>query len=158
MILVGDGAERNRIINCAEHLGITHRILLVRSVLDVRPYLQMADLFVLTSVAVETFSNAALEAAAMGLPVVMSDIGGAREMFPDGKYGVVYAYNDINSLVSELAQKILGGFVSAETSRRVRDNILKRFPLEKMDRKWHAAIWNSCITPMTKIAANGPEE
>ena len=118
----------------------------------------MSDLFVLTSVAVETFSNAALEASAMGLPVVMSDVGGAREMFPNGKYGVVYASNDINALVSILAQKIASGLLNTETSARVRENILKRFPVRAMDRSWLAVIWNRCNTPLSDMATNGPEK
>ena len=38
---------------------------------------------------VESFSNAALEAMSMGRPVILSDIGGAREMITDGVEGYV---------------------------------------------------------------------
>ena len=158
VILVGDGPEKSRIVKFARDLDLSHRIHLVGSVQDVRPYLKMSDLFVLTSVAVETFSNAALEASAMGLPVVMSDIGGAKEMFPDGEYGVVYASKDIDSLVSKLAQKISNGLLSAETSAQVRDDILNRFPLGNMDSGWLTVIWNRCNTPLSDMATNGPEK
>ena len=47
------------------------------------------DVFVLPSIAVESFSNAALEAMSMGRPVILSDIGGAREMIDDGVEGYV---------------------------------------------------------------------
>jgi glycosyltransferase involved in cell wall biosynthesis len=44
---------------------------------------------VLPSIAVESFSNAALEAMSMGRPVILSNIGGAREMIHDGVEGYV---------------------------------------------------------------------
>jgi glycosyltransferase involved in cell wall biosynthesis len=47
------------------------------------------DVFLLPSIAVESFSNAALEAMSMGRPVILSDIGGAREMITDGIEGYV---------------------------------------------------------------------
>ena len=56
---------------------------------DVRPVLAALDVFVLPSIAVESFSNAALEAMSMGKPVILSEIGGAREMINDGVEGYV---------------------------------------------------------------------
>ncbi len=47
---------------------------------DVRPHLAQMDVFALTSISVETFSNAALEAMACGVPVVGSRIGGMEEL------------------------------------------------------------------------------
>ncbi len=46
---------------------------------DVRPFLQMADIFVLPSVA-EGLSVALLESMACGLVPLLTDVGGAREV------------------------------------------------------------------------------
>ncbi|MDQ3776329.1 MAG: glycosyltransferase [Pseudomonadota bacterium] len=67
-----------------------------------RPALLAMDVFVLTSKAVETFSNAALEAMAMARPVVLSDVGGAREMVSEGKNGYVYPKGDVERLAQIL--------------------------------------------------------
>jgi glycosyltransferase involved in cell wall biosynthesis len=48
-----------------------------------------ADLFVFPS-ATDTFGNVVLEAQASGLPVVVSDEGGPRELMVDGETGVVF--------------------------------------------------------------------
>ena len=53
------------------------------------------DVFVLPSTAVESFSNAALEAMAIGRPVILSDIGGAREMIDDGVEGYVVSPTEL---------------------------------------------------------------
>jgi len=48
-----------------------------------------ADLFVFPS-ATDTFGNVVLEAQASGLPVIVSDEGGPRELMLDGETGVVF--------------------------------------------------------------------
>jgi glycosyltransferase involved in cell wall biosynthesis len=51
--------------------------------------------FVLPSIAVESFSNAALEAMSMCRPVILSDIGGAREMIDEGVEGYVVSPTEL---------------------------------------------------------------
>ena len=142
LVLVGDGPERLAILARAKELGVAARLHMVGAADDVRPYLKAADAFALTSTAVETFSNAALEAAAMGLPVVSSDVGGACEMFPAGGGGSVYPRDDISALAGALAvtlRKVRSGGLSRS---KVRQDILKRFSIEAMDEAWIASLWN----------------
>jgi glycosyltransferase involved in cell wall biosynthesis len=89
-LIVGDGPERTPLEGLATALGLSERVVFLGRLNDVRTALAAMDVFVLPSLAVETFSNAALEAMAMGCPVVLSDIGGAREMVSDGDNGYVY--------------------------------------------------------------------
>jgi glycosyltransferase involved in cell wall biosynthesis len=60
-------------------------------------YLAKMDVFVLPSVAVETFSNAALEPMAMACPVVAARVGGMDEMLRLGG-GMTYPPGDVQSL------------------------------------------------------------
>ncbi len=69
----------------------------IGAVEDVRPVLAALDVFVLPSIAVESFSNAALEAMSMGRPVILSDIGGAREMINDGVEGYVVSPTELSA-------------------------------------------------------------
>jgi glycosyltransferase involved in cell wall biosynthesis len=69
---------------------------------DVRPLLGATDVFLLPSNAVESFSNAALEAMAMGRPVLLSDIGGAREMIRDGVEGYVVVPTELEARLPAL--------------------------------------------------------
>jgi glycosyltransferase involved in cell wall biosynthesis len=101
-LLVGDGDERRAIERRIVDLGARDRVHLAGAADDVRPFLKLADAFVLTS-ATETFSNAALEAMAVGLPVVLSRIGGAAEMVEVGRNGLLYAPGDVTELAGHIA-------------------------------------------------------
>jgi glycosyltransferase involved in cell wall biosynthesis len=101
-LLVGDGDERRAIERRIADLGARDRVHLAGAADDVRPFLKLADAFVLTS-ATETFSNAALEAMAMGLPVVLSRIGGAAEMVEVGQNGFLYSPGDVTELAGHIA-------------------------------------------------------
>ena len=83
---------------------------------DVRPVLAALDVFVLPSIAVESFSNAALEAMSMGRPVILSDIGGAREMINDGVEGYVVS-------PTELAARLPAIIAALYSDRRKRQQM-----------------------------------
>ncbi|MDP9179470.1 MAG: glycosyltransferase [Gemmatimonadota bacterium] len=97
-LIVGDGVERERLQRMAANLGLQECIVFTGDLADVRPALRAIDVFVLTSKAVETFSNAALEAMAMTCPVVLSDVGGAREMVVERANGYLYPRGDVDRL------------------------------------------------------------
>jgi glycosyltransferase involved in cell wall biosynthesis len=95
LVIAGNGPLRERLLRRATELEIADRVSLIGELEDVRPVLAALDIFVLPSVAVESFSNAALEAMAMGRPVILSDIGGAREMIDDGVEGYVVSPTEL---------------------------------------------------------------
>jgi glycosyltransferase involved in cell wall biosynthesis len=88
MILGGGDPEYEKQLRAlAGRLGVADRVVFCGESDDVRPYLEAADVFTLTSSSVESFSVAALEAMAMGLPCVLTDVSGAREMIRPGLNG-----------------------------------------------------------------------
>lgn len=87
LILVGEGGLRDELERQALSNGIRDAVVFTGALTDLRPALALMDVFVLPSLYVETFSNAALEAMAMSKCVVMSDVGGAAEMIRNGFEG-----------------------------------------------------------------------
>ena len=95
LVIAGDGPLRDFLARRAVELEVADRVSFIGEVDDVRPVLTALDVFVLPSTAVESFSNAALEAMAIGRPVILSDIGGAREMIDDGVEGYVVSPTEL---------------------------------------------------------------
>jgi glycosyltransferase involved in cell wall biosynthesis len=102
LLIVGDGLLMSELKHLASENGLTNAVIFVGAVTDVRPYLGIMDVFVLNSTVVETFSNAALEAMAMSLPVVLTDVGGAREMIVDGESGFLVEPSNEGELLRAL--------------------------------------------------------
>ena len=64
---------------------------------DVRPFYAQADALVFPSYR-EGFPNVVIEAGAMGLPSIVTDINGSREIIIDGQNGVIIPSRDKESL------------------------------------------------------------
>ena len=101
-LLIGDGELREAITERARELGIGDHVTITGERRDVRPDLAACDVVVLCSVAVETFSLAALEAMALEKPVVHAELGGARELILDGYNGYLFPVRDTDALVQRL--------------------------------------------------------
>jgi L-malate glycosyltransferase len=101
-LMIGDGQARAGIERHARELGVDKHIAITGAQTDVRPFVAICDVMVICSVAVETFSLAALEAMAMGKPVIHSDLGGATELITKGQNGYVFPVGDTGALVEKL--------------------------------------------------------
>jgi glycosyltransferase involved in cell wall biosynthesis len=102
-LLIGDGPMRPAIEARARDLGVAGDVLIAGFHQDVRPLLAASDVVALPSTSVETFSLAALEAMALGRPVVLSEIGGAAEMVRPEENGFLFPAHDTPALVASLA-------------------------------------------------------
>ena len=100
VLLIGDGPTRPAVEQAVRHLDLEAQVRITGFRHDVRPEIACCDVLALVSVAVETFSIAALEAMAMGKPMILSDIGGAREQVTDADNGFVFPPGDREQLAN----------------------------------------------------------
>ena len=101
--IVGAGPLGDTLVALADRLGISAAVDFVGQRDDVVRELDGADVFVLPSRA-EGLSNALLEAMAAGIPPIVSDIPGNRDVVEDGRTGLVVAVDDVAALASALAR------------------------------------------------------
>lgn len=144
LLLVGDGPCRADLESLAAELGIRERVKFMGERESVWPALAAADAFCLPSIAVETFSNAALEASACGLPVLLTDVGGAAEMVVPGETGVLLragSWSSITAAISELAANPADG---RRMGRLGRARVQSRFALADMTRAWLRVAHPGC--------------
>jgi glycosyltransferase involved in cell wall biosynthesis len=82
LIIVGEGPERERILETARACGVAESVTLAGFVRDPRPYYAIANVVVLSSLT-EGSPNALLEAMAARVPVVATAVGGIPEIVQD---------------------------------------------------------------------------
>lgn len=81
LMIAGEGGERDALVALAKRLAVSDRVRLLGSV----PHAELPALFAAADVmalasASEGLANAWVEALASGTPIVISDVGGAREL------------------------------------------------------------------------------
>ncbi|MDA8028672.1 MAG: glycosyltransferase [Nitrospiraceae bacterium] len=101
LLLAGSGPERARLEALTQELGVTSSIRFLGVRPDMEAVYPAFDVFILCS-QTEGFSNAILEAMGMGLPVVVSNVGGNTEMIEDGTSGYLVPPGDPLTLEKRL--------------------------------------------------------
>ena len=101
-LVVGPNEDEEAWGALLEMSGRTGQLLVVGPVADVRPYLMVADVLCLPTLR-EGFPNVVLEAAAMGIPAVVSDATGAVDSVIDGVTGWIFPVADADVLKARLS-------------------------------------------------------
>ena len=137
--ILGDGEEHHNIINKAEKLGISDKIILTGFVDNPSEYYKKAAMFVLPSL-YEGTPNALLEAMSFGLPCVVSDsLSGALEILDHNESGLVFKNND--SL--DLSEKINLLINNPDERNRLGNSargVVSNFTPEKIISKWESVL------------------
>jgi glycosyltransferase involved in cell wall biosynthesis len=93
---------------------------------DVRPYYAISDVLVFPSYR-EGFPNAILEAGAMGLPTIASDINGCNEIIEDQKNGILIPPKDAEALFTAMKKVMLHHSFRSHLKQNARAMIVSRF-------------------------------
>jgi glycosyltransferase involved in cell wall biosynthesis len=101
-------------------------ILSVGYVNEPERYLAISDVLCLPSYR-EGFGTVVLEAAAMGVPTVGSDIVGIRDAIVDNETGILIPVKDVNALVRELARLMENDVLREEMGSLARQRCLQNF-------------------------------
>jgi len=124
-VIVGEGPERRKLEALSVELGIADKVNFLGRCRNIPGLLREIDIGVLTS-HYESFSNSILEYMAMGLPVVCTDVGGAREVISQGKNGFLVPPGDHLGLATAI-KKIIDGNLFAQFGIVSRTKIEKNF-------------------------------
>lgn len=93
---------------------------------DLLAYYAASDCFVFPSYR-EGFPNTVMEAGAMGLPSIVTDINGSREIITDGKNGVIIPSKNTEALYQAMEEMITNTDKTKEYADNAREMIASRF-------------------------------
>lgn len=103
---------------------------------EVRPYFAMADCLVFPSYR-EGFPNVVLQAGAMELPAIVSDINGCNEIIRDGKNGLVIPVKDENAIYQAMKKMLENPDLAAEFKVNARQTITSKYEQK--------AVWEALL-------------
>ncbi|MFN8178408.1 MAG: glycosyltransferase [bacterium] len=139
-LLVGDGPERPKLEALVDKLGLGGRVIFAGVRKDVARLLSIFDVSVLSSVTVETFPMAFLEAMAMERPLVATRVGGVAEMIDENENGHVVPPRDPEALAAALLDVIESPERVRAMGLRSRQIVEERFSMVRMVRDTEAFI------------------
>lgn len=130
LFLVGGGEMFSEIKNELTNLNLNEYVILAGTQRDVKPFYYAANIFSLTSDRIETFSIAALEAMACGVPCVLTDIGGANEMIKNGE-NVFLSEVSVKSIADNWFKALNTNFSSESIQKTVQEKFNKSIMVNK---------------------------
>lgn len=135
LTILGDGRDRDELIQQKEELGL-EKVHFVGIQKNPYPFLQQADLFVLSS-RYEGFPNVLLEAGACGTYALANDCpGGIREIIQEGINGEIHWIEDAEGF----AQRVKELVQSVKNKELIVNSIHSRFSKEKIMAKYNQIL------------------
>lgn len=136
LLLVGSGSLLQEIEDLTRELRIRDYIKFLGVKDDVYNWLSSADGYIMSS-AWEVLPLVLLEAAAVGLPIVSTDVGGVREVVTEGRNGYLSIPQDAKDLASKMSKLMCLNKVEYEKySYYGKQHIQRNFTIESIVDKW----------------------
>jgi glycosyltransferase involved in cell wall biosynthesis len=133
-VIVGDGPLKVQLLTLCGELGIPERVHFPGLQTEVRPYLNIFDVYMMTSV-FEGLPIALLEAMSMGCPVVSTQAGGVAEVVRNEVDGLTCPVDQPENLVA-LTLSLLGSdSLRHRYSAAARARVVDSFSLVRMVRE-----------------------
>jgi glycosyltransferase involved in cell wall biosynthesis len=129
--IIGGGPEEGTIRSMTDQPTLRGRVVLAGSRQEARDLLAAFDLFVLTS-DVEGLPNAVMEAMALGLPIVCTDVGGCRELIDDDVEGYLVPSRDAALMTDRILRLAADGDLRARLGAAARRRAMRDFASERM--------------------------
>lgn len=140
LVMLGDGADRQRCEDLAR--GFRGQVEFTGYRTDVAVQLRRADAFVLPSLN-ENMPLALLQAMAVGLPCIATDVGGVREMLEAGA-GILVPPGNVKALSAAMEQLIAEPRLAAALGAAARKRVEERFSLTRCAED-HVRLWSDVL-------------
>lgn len=103
---------------------------------DIRPYLAIANALVFPSYR-EGFPNVVMQAGAMGLPSIVSDINGCNEIIIDGQNGIIVPARNSNAVEAAMRKLLQDDVFRNHLQQQSRNLIISRYEQKTV---WEALL------------------
>jgi glycosyltransferase involved in cell wall biosynthesis len=133
-LIVGDCLEedhRQELQQLTRNLGLAENVRFLGGHPNVRPFLDLSDVFCLLSRS-EGFSMALIEAMARSLPCVATRVGGNAEAIEEGRSGFVVENEDVDAAADRILHLLRDPEQARQMGAAGREIVERRFTVEAM--------------------------
>lgn len=138
LVVYGNGPQKDEIRGVIERLGMEGHIILAGKSDHVVEEMNKSSLFVMSS-DYEGMSNALLEAVCVGLPVISTDVSGARDLITEGVNGYIVPVGNERALTLALSSMLSSPEKMDEMGRQSKA-LAPRFREEQIVEQWEELI------------------
>ena len=139
--IVGQGSCRGKLLTQIEALGMSSWITLPGAFDELEDVLAAADLFVLPALE-EGMSPALLQAMAMGLPIVATDIPAHRELIVANEHGLLVPAEDSDALTAAMECLLDDPALATQLGWAARTRVEREFSFDRMVEE-HLSLFES---------------
>lgn len=131
LILLGDGPEKKTIEQKVTDLGLNDSVIMPGSVTNVAEWLSASHIFMLSSLS-EGTSISLLEAMALELPAIVTNVGGNPYLVEDGKTGLLVPAQNAKELARAMISLLQNEQMRLAMGVASKKRYLEHFTFEKM--------------------------
>jgi glycosyltransferase involved in cell wall biosynthesis len=131
LMIAGDGTLKHELENFADELKIGDAVIWTGFRKDIPRLLAAMDIYCMPS-ANEGLSLSILEAMAAGKPVIITDVGGARELVEDGKTGLLISPGSVEPIEESIMDLLRNPEKRAAIAHAGRDYVVQEFGIMRM--------------------------
>jgi glycosyltransferase involved in cell wall biosynthesis len=128
LLLVGEGGEQTQLKKLSEELGVAKSVVFTGRIpfSEVNKYYNMIDVLVNIS-EYESFGVSVVEAMACGKPVVVTNVGGLKEIVKNDKLGLKVESRNIEQTVSAIERLVTDEKLYDEISVNARKQAVEKY-------------------------------
>lgn len=112
---------------------------------DVRPYYAISDVLVFPSYR-EGYPNVVIQAGAMGLPSIVTNINGSNEIITDGENGAIIPARNVKILAISMKKMLQDNVFRISLQKNSRAMIKKRFE--------NSLVWEAILSEYKRLESN----
>lgn len=138
-LLGGDGEQKQALNRLIDKLGLRDEVTMTGWVEDKQRFFNDIDVLCIPARS-DAFGLTPLEAAIAGVPLIVSDAHGHREMFTDGEHALFFKRDDSASLVTAFETLIRHPDTAIERSRQAYTRVCSEFSEEQFAHRLCTAV------------------
>ena len=144
VLLIGGGPVYKQCKSYCSSIGLENIVIFLGYTKEVEKYLAALDVFCLIPKNNEGFSNAILEAMAMGRPIIATDVGGNAEAVIHNETGLIIPPNDSQSFAEAVLKMYRNPEVRVDMGKKAMKRAEEEFNLDKMVRN-HEMLYENML-------------